>query len=144
MRHSSNRTWFHVVLGLFFLALMLFPVYWMVNASLQPGVATVDLSWFPVRPSLDGYRSAFASQGANLVTSLVVAVGATVLSLVISTPAAYALSLYRVRGSALVMFALLISQMIPGIVIANALYSAYNDLGILNLSLIHISEPTRP
>ncbi|ETJ42077.1 Sugar ABC superfamily ATP binding cassette transporter, membrane protein, partial [human gut metagenome] len=71
---------------------------WMVNASLQPGVATVDLSWFPVRPSLDGYRSAFASQGANLVTSLVVAVGATVLSLVISTPAAYALSLYRVRG----------------------------------------------
>ncbi|ETJ29540.1 Sugar ABC superfamily ATP binding cassette transporter, membrane protein, partial [human gut metagenome] len=70
MRHSSNRTWFHVVLGLFFLALMLFPVYWMVNASLQPGVATVDLSWFPVRPSLDGYRSAFASQGANLVTSL--------------------------------------------------------------------------
>ena len=39
MRHSSNRTWFHVVLGLFFLALMLFPVYWMVNASLQPGGA---------------------------------------------------------------------------------------------------------
>ncbi|MBS6071329.1 MAG: carbohydrate ABC transporter permease [Actinomyces urogenitalis] len=135
MRRSTNRTWFHMVLGLFFLALMLFPVYWMVNASLQPGVATVDLSWFPVRPSLDGYRSAFASQGANLVTSLVVAVGATVLSLVISTPAAYALSLYRVRGSGLVMFALLISQMIPGIVIANALYSAYNDLGILNTTL---------
>lgn len=33
------------------------------------------------------------------------------------------------------MFALLISQMIPGIVIANALYSAYNDLGILNTTL---------
>jgi len=31
-----------------------------------------------------------------------------------------------------VLFAILISQMVPGIVVANALYSAYNDLGLLN------------
>jgi multiple sugar transport system permease protein len=30
------------------------------------------------------------------------------------------------------LFGILISQMVPGIVIANALYSAYNDLGLLN------------
>ena len=30
------------------------------------------------------------------------------------------------------MFVLLIVQMIPGIVIANALYTAYNDVGLLN------------
>lgn len=132
MRTIRTRPWAYSALGALLLALMLFPVYWMVNASFQPGVATVDLSWFPVHPSLDGYRSAFASQGGNLLTSLVVALGAVVVSLTIAAPAAYALSLFRVRGAGAIMFVLLLSQMIPGIVIANALYSAYNDLGILN------------
>ena len=52
--------------------------------------------------------------------------------LLVATPAAYALSLHRVRRSGIVLFILLLSQMIPGIIIANALYSAYNTLGILN------------
>lgn len=129
---ARRRTWVHTAAGVLFLAVMLFPVYWMVNASLQPGVSTADLAWFPFEPSLDGYRAAAASQGPNLVTSLVVSCGAVLVCLAIATPAAYALSLVRVRGAGAVMFALLLSQMIPGIVIANALYSAYNDLGILN------------
>lgn len=132
---TTRRPWRYTVLGCLFLAFMLFPVYWMVNASLQPGVSTADLDWFPVRPSLDGYRAAFATQGANLLTSLVVSLGAVVVSLTVAAPAAYALSLYRVRAAGAVMFALLLSQMIPGIVIANALYSAYNDLGILNTTI---------
>ncbi|QPL05082.1 MULTISPECIES: carbohydrate ABC transporter permease [Actinomyces] len=135
MRSTRARTTVHTLVGLLFLALMLFPVYWMINASFQPGVATVDLDWFPVHPSLEGYRNAFSSQGPNLLTSLVVAIGAVLVSLSIATPAAYALSLYRVRGAGAVMFVLLLSQMIPGIVIANALYGAYNDLGILNTTV---------
>ncbi len=47
-------------------------------------------------------------------------------------PAAYALAYFKVRGAGVVLFAILISQMIPGIVVANALYTAYNDLGLLN------------
>ena len=53
-------------------------------------------------------------------------------SLLIATPAAYALAQFRVRGAGVVLFGILISQMIPGIVIANALYTAYSDLGLLN------------
>ena len=50
----------------------------------------------------------------------------------IAAPAAYALAHFRVRGAGVVLLVILISQMIPGIVVANALYSAYNDLGLLN------------
>ena len=128
----SRRSVLDTVLGLACLAVMLFPVYWMVNASLQPGVSTVDLRVLPVSPSLDGYREAVAGQGGNLVTSLVVSLGAVAVCLCVATPAAYALSLHRVRCSGAVLFILLLSQMIPGIIIANALYSAYNTLGILN------------
>lgn len=128
----SCRAALSTALGLLFLSIMLFPVYWMVNASLQPGVSTADLRVLPLHPGLDGYREAFAGQGGNLVTSLVVSLGAVAVCLLVATPAAYALSLHRVRRSGIVLFILLLSQMIPGIIIANALYSAYNTLGILN------------
>ncbi|GAA3281336.1 carbohydrate ABC transporter permease [Nesterenkonia halophila] len=122
----------HTVLGVLILAVLLFPIYWMINASLQPGGATVDTAWFPTDPDLAGYRTALAEQGGNLLTSLTVALGSVVLSLTIAVPAAYALARFRIRWAHWVLFAVLISQMIPGIVISNALYSAYADLGLLN------------
>jgi len=60
------------------LALMLFPVYWMLNISLQPSGGTLPSSFFPPRPSLAGYMTAIQDQGQNLVTSMVIAVGTVV------------------------------------------------------------------
>lgn len=131
-RKSKLRSSVDSVLGVLILAVMLFPVYWMVNASLQGGSVAAASSWFPVNPSLDGWAKAFDQQLGNLATSIVVALGAVVLTLVISTPAAYALAKFRLPGSGWVPFALLVAQMVPGIVIANALYAAYNDIGLLN------------
>lgn len=122
----------YTALGVLFLAVMLFPVYWMVNASLQPSGNTLTASFFPVNPSFDGYARAISEQGANLVTSLIVSLGTVVFSLAVAAPAAYALAQFRFRWVNIALLAILISQMIPGIVIANALYAAYNDLGLLN------------
>jgi multiple sugar transport system permease protein len=86
----------------------------------------------PLHPSFHGYSVALSQQGRNLVTSLIVALGSVVFSLLVATPAAYALAHFKIRGATVVLFGILISQMVPGIVVANALYSAYNDLGLLN------------
>jgi multiple sugar transport system permease protein len=131
-RRPVRRTWGNTLVGVLVLAVMLFPVYWMVNVSLQPSGSAVGTPWFPFQLSFDGYATAVREQGGHLATSLVVALGSVVFSLLIATPAAYALAHFRVRGAGVVLFAILISQMIPGIVVANALYSAYNDLGLLN------------
>ena len=64
--------WFYLPLGTFIVAL-LFPFYWMVNGSLQPNGNTLQGSWWPAQPDLGGYWSALQQQGANLLTSLVVA-----------------------------------------------------------------------
>nr|WP_240675049.1 carbohydrate ABC transporter permease [Cellulomonas endophytica] len=119
-------------MGIGVVAILLFPIYWMVNVSLQPGGRAVGTSWFPFSPDLAGYATAFADQSTNLVTSLLVASGSVVFSLLIAAPAAYALAQFRLRGLNVLLFAILISQMIPGIVVANALYSVYSDLGLLN------------
>src|SRR4051794_21554437 len=114
------------------LALMLFPVYWMLNISLQGSGGALPSSFFPSHPSLAGYTTAIHDQGGNLVTSLTIAVGTVVLTLLIATPCAYALAQFRFRWINWALLAILISQMIPGIVIANGLYSVYEALGLLN------------
>jgi multiple sugar transport system permease protein len=128
----TTRSGIFTVLGVIFLAIMLFPIYWMVNASLQPSGNTLTADFFPWNPSFAGYERAIADQGTNLITSLVISLGAVVFSLAIAAPAAYALAQFRFRWINIALLAILISQMIPGIVIANALYTAYNDLGLLN------------
>jgi multiple sugar transport system permease protein len=114
------------------LALMLFPVYWMFNTSLQPSGNTLSATFFPPHPTLDGYQTAIHDQGRNLVTSMLIAAGTVVVTLVIASPCAYALAQFRFRWINWALLALLISQMIPGIVIANALYTLYESIGLLN------------
>ncbi|TDT94144.1 carbohydrate ABC transporter membrane protein 2 (CUT1 family) [Streptomyces sp. 846.5] len=132
MKHAAHRGRLSTIVGIVLLAAMLFPVYWMVNASLQPAGNTLRGGWFPFHPDFSGYATALRDQGRNLVTSLVVALGSVALSLGLAAPAAYALAHLPVRGINLVLFGVLITQMVPGIAVANALYSAYNDLGLLN------------
>jgi multiple sugar transport system permease protein len=88
--------------------------------------------WFPFHPDFSGYTVALHDQGHNLVTSLIVALGSTALSLGLAAPAAYALAHLRLRGGNLLLFGILLTQMVPGIVVANALYGAYNRLELLN------------
>ena len=121
-----------LAIGLILVGIMLFPVYWMVNASLQPSGNTLNADFFPTNPSFAGYEKAINDQGRNLLTSLIISAGVVVLSLAIAAPAAYALAQFRYRWANAALLVILITQMIPGIVIANALYAAYNDLGLLN------------
>jgi multiple sugar transport system permease protein len=131
-RRHTRAGWGSTVAGIGILAVLLFPIYWMVNVSLQPSGSAVATPWLPLNLSFDGYSTAFSQQGRNLATSLVVALGSVIFCLLIAMPAAYALAQLKIRFVGAFLFGILISQMIPGIVIANALYAAYNDLGLLN------------
>ncbi|MGO2542801.1 MAG: carbohydrate ABC transporter permease [Specibacter sp.] len=132
LRRRAIRTRASTLLGILFLAFMLFPIYWMVNASLQPSGNTLSADFFPWNPSFAGYEKAIADQGRNLLTSLIISLGTVAVTLVIAAPAAYALAQFKFRWISWALLAILIAQMIPGVVIANALYAAYNDLGLLN------------
>jgi multiple sugar transport system permease protein len=122
----------HTIVGVAILAVLLFPVYWMLNVSLQHSGGAVATPWLPTELSFDGYSKALRDQGGHLATSLEIGLGSVVFSLLIAAPAAYALAHFRVRGAGVVLLAILISQMVPNIVVANALYSVYSDLGLLN------------
>jgi multiple sugar transport system permease protein len=131
-RRAPARKWPMTVLGIVFLAIMVFPVYWMVNSSLQANSGAASTAWFPFHLTLDGYAVAIRQQGGNLATSLVISVSAVLLTLVVATPAAYGLARFKMKGVSAFVLVLLITQMIPTIVIANALYALFNKWGLLN------------
>ncbi|WP_370101027.1 carbohydrate ABC transporter permease [Streptacidiphilus sp. MAP12-20] len=116
---------------------MLFPLYWMLNASfLRPqDLVSRTPTWFPVHGTLDGYRSALGAEGGHLLVSLGVSLGTVAVTLLVAAPAAYGLAKLRVPGGRMLMFALLVAQMIPGIVMANSLYIAADRLGLINSPL---------
>jgi multiple sugar transport system permease protein len=130
--NKPKRHWGTTVVGILILCVMLFPLYWMINTALQPESGLLEVDPVPHSLDLSGFTSAVTEQGGHLLTSLAVALGAVVICLAFSAPAAYGLAQFKLRGAKTVVFGTLITQMVPGIVIANAMYSAYVDLGLVN------------
>ncbi|MFF9098226.1 carbohydrate ABC transporter permease [Streptomyces sp. NPDC014802] len=129
---GPKRRWGSTVAGVLVLGVMLFPLYWMLDTALQPKAGLLEVDPLPHGLDLSGFSKALTDQGGHLLTSLVVSLGAVVICLALAAPAAYGLARFRLPGSRGIVFGTLITQMVPGIVIANALYTTYVDLGLVN------------
>jgi multiple sugar transport system permease protein len=127
------RAW-RTVTGVLLTAVMLFPVYWMINVSLTPArdLRRSPPSLFPSSPTTEGYERVLREQLPYFGTSLLVALGTVVLTLVLAAPAAYSLAKLWPAGRRALGFVLLVAQMIPGIIMALGFYGIYVSLGITN------------
>ncbi|MFH9968416.1 carbohydrate ABC transporter permease [Streptomyces mirabilis] len=132
-RRARRTTWWKTATGLALTAIMLFPVYWMLNASFTPDQdmrkSPPDL--FPVHGTLEGYRAVLDDQLPYLGTSLVIGLGTVVLTVALAAPAGFALAKLRPRGGGVLSFLFLVAQMIPGIIMAMGFYAIYLSLGLL-------------
>ena len=131
-RSESHRL--RAAAGGLIVSFILFPLYWMTNVSLQPRTALLatEPSWLPIPPLFDSYVRVLSAQAPNIVTSCIVAGATAFLSLVIAAPAAYALVVFRMRWTTVFVLGLLVAQMIPHVVMANALYAIFARTGLLN------------
>ncbi|HEV8556475.1 MAG TPA: carbohydrate ABC transporter permease [Actinophytocola sp.] len=128
------RRWAKTGAGLVLTALLLFPVYWLVNVSFtrEQDMRKTPPDWLPVHGTLEGYRAVLHQQLPYLGTSLLVGLGTVALTLAVAAPAGYSLATLRPAGRGTLSFLLLVAQMIPGIVMAMGLYAVYLNLGVLN------------
>ncbi len=128
-----NRTWVTTTVGVLLTAVMLFPVYWMLNVSFtrDQDMRKSPPDLFPAHGTLEGYRAVLDQQLPYLGTSLVVGLGTVVLTVTLAAPAGYALAKLRPRGGGVLSFLLLVAQMVPGIIMAMGFYAIYLSLGLL-------------
>lgn len=126
---------------------LLAPLFWMIAASFKTNVDIYDSSKiFAFSPTVDNYVNVL--QRANYLrfigNSLWVALAATVLSLLLGVPAAYAMSRFNMRKSALVV---LMARVIPGVSLLVPWYYVFSNLrmvggfGVLILSHMFVSLP---
>jgi multiple sugar transport system permease protein len=133
-RRAGAISGLNLAAGLVIVAIMLVPLYWAVVTSLktlQQSYA-IPSSLLPPTPTLSAYSEVLHSQGGALLTSLIVAVGATLLSLLIAVPAAHALANFRFRVTGIVTLVLLVTQTIPGIVLGISFFKIFADIHLLN------------
>jgi multiple sugar transport system permease protein len=125
-----RRRWPTTIVAVVIVFVLLFPLYWIVNVSLmnQIDILRYPPPFIPPQVSFDGYQAAFARAGEYITSSLIYAIGTVIVTMLIATPAAYALSRLRSRVTIGFLFLLLLAQMIPGIVMANSLYALFVGL----------------
>jgi ABC-type glycerol-3-phosphate transport system permease component len=111
-----------------------FPLYWMVIPSFKLPTELYQFppSFLPNQWTLKNYRDLFAQTHflTYFLNSLIVAGGATVLSLVIGGLGAYSLSRFRFFGIATFARMTLLCYMLPEVLIVIPLYVFIVDLGM--------------
>jgi multiple sugar transport system permease protein len=113
-----------------------FPVYWMLSTSLGTEASLYGGSQ-PLLPEVQniGQWGGFLADIPIfrwLGNSFVIAAGTTILSLVLATMAAYALSRYRFHGRGVAGFIFFSTQMLPEALIIVPLYAIFAGAGLLN------------
>ena len=113
-----------------------FPALWILLTSLKTETELVSkpITWLPARATLDNYVRAFTDQPllAYMANSAIVAFGATALSLVVSSGAAYAIARLNLRHRQLVLTAIVASSMFPLVTLLVPIFETMRTLGLLN------------
>ncbi len=133
-RHSALRQQhayraFRAVMIAFVILVFLAPLLWMLLASFKSTVDLNDTSkLFIFTPTLANYANVFGHDTylRFVLNSLWIAVAATGISLLLGVPAAFAMSRFNMRKSALVV---LLARIVPGISLLVPWYYVFANLG---------------
>jgi multiple sugar transport system permease protein len=113
-----------------------FPAAWILLTSFKPQLELVrkPITYWPRDFTLDNYVQVFREQpfGTYLLNSLVVAVLSTLLTLVVSTCAAYAIARLRLRYRDLILSAIIASSTFPLVTLLVPIFETMRALGLLN------------
>ena len=135
MLKTFNKIVFYLVVlaGLLYI---LFPFYWMIMNSLKPSgeLYQTPVTYWPSSPTLDNYRAILTDNSfvRSILNSVVVAAGTTILALLVSSMAAYALARYAFPGKRAILYSILGMSTFPQIAALGGLFLLARTLGIYN------------
>ncbi|MFN2106444.1 MAG: carbohydrate ABC transporter permease [Candidatus Promineifilaceae bacterium] len=140
-RLSGWLTWrrFLFLLALFmFLAMILFPFYWMVSSSFksQAEIGGREPTYIPSELRLDAYQELFDPNDPNyqnfgqaIRNSLVLAIPTSLIAVTLSTLGAYAIARLAFRGKSAMLNGILLIYLFPGVLIIIPLFAMLARLG---------------
>lgn len=114
----------------------LLPVYWMLITSFKEraGIFSKPPSFVPLPPTLDSYQAVLAdpSMSQALINTAIIAIGTTIVTLLVAIPASYGLARLRVPYVPAILMLFLVVQMIPAVNIALPMFVLFSNAGLVN------------
>lgn len=134
---ADSRRRLLVFAAVFVTAVYLIPVYWMLNTSFKGAedIFATPPDLLPLPPTTGSYARAVFSDGdiaRGLLNSGIIAVGTTVVTLLVALPAAYALARLKVRFVSAFLMLFLAVQMVPSVNLALPMFVLFSGVGLVN------------
>lgn len=129
---------FFIYVGLFLIFLFLLgPIVWNISISFRAEGFSEIPYLIPKQPTIDHYAFAISKLGEfgifhYMKNSFIVSGITTLVSMIVCTPAAYALSRFNFKGKNPIQVWILASQMLPGVLLLIPLFLVIKSLGLLN------------
>lgn len=121
-------------------AIFMFPLFFWGLTSFKPVSAMFSkdgLVWFDFVPTLDNYRTVIFGEGpeayssnVSIRDSIIVATGATLLTLLAALPASYALSLHEFGAKRPYFLWILFQRILPPVAVVLPLVFLYHQVGL--------------
>ena len=140
MIRSSISNFFRDITAWLVVALFMFPILWWAIVSIQPASAIFDIeqiNFFNFIPTINNYILTLTDLGSSLfnsreaiLNSLVVALGSTVLVILVGISAAFSLSHHLNAYKHNFIIAVFLSRIAPPIATIIPIYVTYRTLGL--------------
>ena len=136
----------HAVLAAAFVAIYLFPIYWMFISGLKSSseIFANPPTFVPRQPTLAAFEYVFVRENVlrYLRNSLTIAIPVTLLTLLMGSMGAYAMSRLRGRLVDVALVLVLLLQVFPEALLATPMFIIFKSLDILNTFLAVILATT--
>jgi len=121
---------------LVYLVFLAFPFLWLVSTAFKPPreLGSLHPTWLPRNPTLGNFRQAFDEQPLldAALNSLVAALGAAVIAVLIATPMAYVMARHRTRLAKAAAGWVVVSQAFPFVLVIIPLFLVLKNLRLIN------------
>ena len=137
MSHEKKQNIGLFIIGGFFFVILIFPLYWMLVTALktQVEIFQIPTPLWPRDLTFDAFQKQLSTSGDTLrgfKNSLIISVGATLISTVLAIPAAYGLARFKFSGKKMIILLFLITQMLPSTLVLTSLYINFSKMRLLN------------
>lgn len=118
------------------LTVVLFPIYWMLITAVktESEITRRIPTFIPEHPTLNNAMDLFVRSPVpqQMLNSLMVAAGVTIVALVISSMGSYSVSRLRYPGRDFLAASVFFTYLVPGSLMLIPLYTLFAQLGLLN------------
>ncbi|MFD3438643.1 carbohydrate ABC transporter permease [Streptomyces sp. NPDC058685] len=119
-----------------YLVFLAFPFLWLISTAFKPPreLGSLHPTWIPENPTLDNFRQAFDEQPLLQAAgnSLIAAVSASVIAVLIATPMAYVMARNRSKLSTAATGWVVVSQAFPFVLVIIPLFLILKNLHLIN------------